>query len=166
MTGVQTCALPISDKRRRVARETLEIYVPIAMRLGLNTLRLELEELGFSALYPMRHRILLEQVRKARGHRKEVIDKIRNALRRRLRQEKIPAQVIGREKHLYSIYQKMKRNDLSFHDVYDVYAFRIIVDDVNTCYRVIGTVHNLYKPVPGKFKDYIAIPKKIGRAHV
>lgn len=150
------------DKRRRIARETLEIYVPIAQRLGLNNIRLELEELGFSALYPMRHRILTEQVRKARGHRKEVIDKIRNALRRRLRQEKIPAQIVGREKHLYGIYQKMKHNGLSFNEVYDVYAFRIIVDSVNTCYRAVGTVHNLYKPVPGKFKDYIAIPKANG----
>ncbi len=150
------------DKRRRIARETLEIYVPIAQRLGLNNMRLELEELGFSALYPMRHRILSEQVRKARGHRKEIIDKIRNALRRRLRQEKIPAQIIGREKHLYGIYQKMRMNGLSFNEVYDVYAFRIIVDSVNTCYRVVGTVHNLYKPVPGKFKDYIAIPKANG----
>ena len=150
------------DKRRRIARETLEIYVPIAQRLGLNAVRLELEELGFSALYPMRHRILAEQVRKARGHRKEIIDKIRNALRRRLRQEKIPAQIIGREKHLYGIYQKMRANGLSFNEVYDVYAFRIIVDSVNTCYRVVGTVHNLYKPVPGKFKDYIAIPKANG----
>ncbi|OGT63946.1 MAG: bifunctional GTP diphosphokinase/guanosine-3',5'-bis(diphosphate) 3'-diphosphatase [Gammaproteobacteria bacterium RIFCSPLOWO2_02_FULL_47_50] len=150
------------DKRRRIARETLEIYVPIAQRLGLNNIRLELEELGFSALYPMRHRILTEQVRKARGHRKEIINKIRNALRRRLRQEKIPAQIIGREKHLYGIYQKMKNNGLSFNEVYDVYAFRIIVDSVNTCYRVVGTVHNLYKPVPGKFKDYIAIPKANG----
>ena len=154
-------ALP-PEKRRRIARETLEIYVPIAQRLGLNNIRLELEELGFSALYPMRHRILTEQVRKARGHRKEIIDKIRNALRRRLRQEKIPAQIIGREKHLYGIYKKMKNNGLSFNEVYDVYAFRIIVDTVNTCYRVVGTVHNLYKPVPGKFKDYIAIPKTNG----
>ncbi|MBI4005441.1 MAG: RelA/SpoT family protein [Gammaproteobacteria bacterium] len=150
------------DKRRRIARETLEIYVPIAQRLGLNSIRLELEELGFSSLYPMRHRIMTEQVIKARGHRKEIIDKIRNALRRRLRQEKIPAQIIGREKHLYGIYQKMRNNGLSFNEVYDVYAFRIIVDTVNICYRVVGTVHNLYKPVPGKFKDYIAIPKSNG----
>ena len=150
------------EKRRRIARETLEIYVPIAQRLGLNNIRLELEDLGFQTLYPMRYRILAEQIRKARGHRKEIIDKIRNALRRRLRQEKIPAQIIGREKHLYGIYQKMKQNGLSFNEVYDVYAFRIIVDTVNTCYRVVGTVHNLYKPVPGKFKDYIAIPKANG----
>ncbi len=154
-------ALP-ADKRRRIARETLEIYAPIAQRLGLNKLRLELEELGFQALYPLRYRILSEQVRKARGNRKEIVNKIRAALRRRLRQEKIPAQIFGREKHLYGIYQKMRGKGLSFSEVYDVYAFRIIVEAVDTCYRVLGTVHNLYKPVPGKFKDYIAIPKSNG----
>ncbi len=154
-------ALP-TEKRRRIARETLEIYAPIAQRLGINSIRLELEGLGFKVLYPMRHRVLSEQVAKARGHRKEIVSKIRNALKRRLRQEKIPAQVIGREKHLYGIYQKMHSKSLSFAEVYDVYAFRIIVDHVDTCYRTIGTVHNLYKPVPGKFKDYIAIPKLNG----
>jgi len=154
-------ALP-PEKRRRIARETLEVYAPIAQRLGINSIRLELEELGFAALYPMRYRILAEQVRKARGHRKEIINKIRNALKRRLRQEKIPAQVIGREKHLYGIYQKMRSKGLPFNEVHDVYAFRIVVDTVDTCYRTIGTVHNLYKPVPGKFKDYIAIPKSNG----
>jgi GTP diphosphokinase / guanosine-3',5'-bis(diphosphate) 3'-diphosphatase len=147
------------EQRRRIARETLEIYAPIAQRLGINNIRLELEELGFAALYPMRYRILETQVIKKRGHRKEIINKIRNALRRRLRQEKTRAQIIGREKHLYGIYQKMLKNKLSFNEVYDVYAFRIIVDNVDTCYRVLGTVHNLYKPVPLKFKDYIAIPK-------
>ncbi len=150
------------DKRRRIARETLEIYAPIAQRLGINNIRLELEELGFMTLYPMRHRILEKQVIKARGHRKEVVNKIRTALKRRMRQEKVHARIIGREKHLYGIYQKMKRNNLSFNEVYDVYAYRLIVDDVETCYRVLGTVHNLYKPVPGRFKDYIAIPKANG----
>jgi len=150
------------EKRRRIARETLEIYAPIAQRLGINRIRLELEALGFSALYPMRHRILNAQLIKARGHRKEIINKIRNAFKRRLRQEKLPAQVLGREKHLYGIYQKMLTKELSFDEVYDVYAFRIIVEDVDMCYRAVGTVHNLYKPVPGKFKDYIAIPKSNG----
>ena len=149
-------------KRRRIARETLEIYAPIAQRLGINSIRLELEELGFAALYPMRYRILNEQIIKARGHRKEIIDKIRNSIKRRLRQEKIPAKVTGREKHLYGIYRKMLEKDLSFSEVYDVYAFRIIVDEVDTCYRVVGTMHNLYRPVPGKFKDYVAIPKSNG----
>ena len=154
-------ALPPA-KRCRIARETLDIYAPIAQRLGINSIRLELEELGFAALYPMRHRILNEQVRKARGHRKEVVDKIRTALKRRLRQEKIHAQIVGREKHLYGIYQKMRSKGLSFDEVYDMFAFRITVDSVDDCYRVVGTVHNLYKPVPGKFKDYIAIPKSNG----
>jgi len=150
------------EKRMRISRETLDIYVPIAQRLGLNSIRLELEELGFSTMYPMRHRILTEQVRKVRGNRKEVITKIRNALRRRMRQEKLPVDIQGREKHLYGIYEKMRRNKLTFNEVYDVYAFRILVEDVDNCYRALGVVHNLYKPVPGKFKDYIAIPKTNG----
>ena len=151
-----------SGKRVRIAKETLEIYAPIALRLGINSIRLELEELGFATLYPLRYRILDEQINKARGHRKEVISKIRTALKRKMRQEKIPGQIFGREKHLHGIYKKMRDQNLSFSDVYDVYAFRIIVDDVDTCYRTVGTIHNLYKPVPGKFKDYIAIPKTNG----
>lgn len=150
------------EKRRRIARETLEVYAPIALRLGVNTIRLELEELGFATLYPMRYRILSEQINRARGNRKEVISKIRTSLKRRMRQEKIPGQIVGREKHLYGIYQKMREQHLSFSEVYDVYAFRIIVDQFDTCYRTVGTIHNLYKPVPGKFKDYIAIPKANG----
>jgi len=160
--NMRTLGALAAEKRRRIARETLEIYAPIAQRLGINSIRLELEELGFAALYPMRYRVLTEQVRKARGHRKEIVNKIRSALKRRLRQEKIPALIIGREKHLYGIYQKMRSKGLSFAEVYDVYAFRIMVDNVDTCYRAVGTVHNLYKPVPGKFKDYIAIPKSNG----
>jgi len=150
------------EKRRRIARETLDVYSPIALRLGLNSIRLELEELGFQAMYPMRYRILNEQINNARGHRKEIITKIRTALKRRMRQEKIPGQILGREKHLYGIYVKMREQHLSFSDIFDVYAFRLIVDTVDTCYRTLGTVHNLYKPVPGKFKDYIAIPKTNG----
>ena len=151
-----------SEKRKRIAKETLEVYAPIALRLGINSIRLELEELGFATLYPLRYRILNEQINKARGNRKEIITKIRTALKRRMRQEKIPGQIFGREKHLHGIYKKMRDQNLSFSDVYDVYAFRIIVDNVDTCYRTVGTVHNLYKPVPGKFKDYIAIPKTNG----
>ena len=150
------------DKRRRIARETLDIYAPIAQRLGMNSIRLELEDLGFQALYPMRHRILRQAVKKARGNRKEIVSKIEEAMAERLRQEGLPAEVIGREKHLYSIYQKMRDKGLSFNEVMDVFAVRIIVDTVDQCYRVLGAVHNLYKPVPGKFKDYIAIPKSNG----
>src|SRR5512143_3469959 len=150
------------DKRRRIARETLETYVPIATRLGLNRLRIELTELGFAAYYPMRFRVLNDAVKKARGNRKEVVQKIQNAIQERLRQEELPGQVYGREKHLYSIYKKMVTKHLPFTEVMDVYAFRIVVDSVDSCYRVLGAVHNLYKPVPGKFKDYIAIPKANG----
>ncbi len=160
--NMRTLGALSTAKRRRIARETLEIYAPIAQRLGINAIRLELEELGFAALYPMRYRILTEQIVKARGHRKEVVNKIRNSLKRRMRQEKMPAQIAGREKHLYGIYQKMRQKGLPFADVYDVYAFRIIVDSADACYRALGIMHNLYKPVPGKFKDYIAIPKSNG----
>ncbi|HKJ22524.1 MAG TPA: RelA/SpoT family protein, partial [Gammaproteobacteria bacterium] len=154
-------AMP-ENKRRRIARETLDIYAPIANRLGMNTLRIELQELGLCALYPMRYRALSEAVRKARGNRKEIITKIRNTITNRMEQEGLNGRVQGREKHLYSLYQKMRTKHLPFSEVFDVYAFRIIVDSVDACYRALGLVHNLYKPVPGKFKDYIAIPKTNG----
>ncbi|MDX1253190.1 MAG: bifunctional GTP diphosphokinase/guanosine-3',5'-bis pyrophosphate 3'-pyrophosphohydrolase [Gammaproteobacteria bacterium] len=160
--NMRTLGVMAPEKRRRIARETLDVYVPIANRLGLHVLRLELEDLGFAALYPMRYRILSEAVRKARGNRKEVLNKIGAAIEERLQQEGLPGRVAGREKHLYSIYQKMLNKHLSFLEVFDVYAFRIIVDKADTCYRVLGVAHSLYKPVPGKFKDYIAIPKSNG----
>ncbi|MCG3146533.1 MAG: Bifunctional (p)ppGpp synthase/hydrolase SpoT [Gammaproteobacteria bacterium] len=160
--NMRTLSALAPRKRRAIARETLEIYAPIAQRLGMNQIRLELEELGFKSLHPMRYRVLAREVKRVRGHRKEIVDKIRTAIKRRLRQEKIAADVIGREKHLYSIYKKMQQKHLPFSEVYDVYAFRLLVDNVDNCYRVLGTVHNLYKPVPGKFKDYIAIPKSNG----
>jgi len=160
--NMRTLGIMRPDKRRRIARETLDIYAPIANRLGINNLRLELEDLGFQAMYPNRYRILDEAVKKARGNRKEIIETIGQALQERLNQEDLHGRVEGREKHLYSIYRKMRDKHLSFHEVFDVYAFRIIVDRVDTCYRVLGTVHNLYKPIPGHFKDYIAIPKSNG----
>jgi len=150
------------EKRRAIARETLEIYAPIASRLGINHLRHQLEDLGFAALHPLRYRVLAAEVKKARGHRKEVVQKIELALKRRLRQEGLQGEVVGREKHLYSVYRKMRAKGSSFAEVLDVYAFRIITDTVDSCYRVLGAVHNLYKPVPGRFKDYIAIPKANG----
>lgn len=149
-------------KRRRIARETLDIYAPIAQRLGINGIRLELEELGFAALYPMRYRVIKKEVQRIRGNRKEVVSKISNRLKRSLREERLVAHVLGREKHLYSIYCKMQEKRLPFSEVHDVYAFRIVVDSVDTCYRALGVIHGLYKPVPGKFKDYIAIPKANG----
>ncbi len=154
-------ALPL-EKRRLIARETLDIYAPIANRLGINSVRLELEDLGFAALYPRRHSVILKEVKKVRGNRKELVDQILNTIERRLRLEKLSGEVHGREKHLYSIFKKMRTKKLSFTEVLDVYAFRLVVDSVDTAYRVLGVVHNLFKPVPGKFKDYIAIPKANG----
>lgn len=151
-----------AEKRRRIARETLEIYAPIAERLGLNSIRIELEDLGFKALYPLRYRVLASEVKKARGHRKQVIRKIETAIKRRLRQEGLVGKVAGREKHLYSLYKKMVGKGLSFSEVTDVYAFRIIVDSADSSYRVLGAIHGLYKPVPGRFKDYVALPKANG----
>ncbi|MFP5506857.1 MAG: bifunctional GTP diphosphokinase/guanosine-3',5'-bis pyrophosphate 3'-pyrophosphohydrolase [Gammaproteobacteria bacterium] len=160
--NMRTLGVMKPDKRRRIARETLDIYAPIANRLGMNTLRLELEDLGFHAYYPMRARILAEAVKRARGNRKEILSKIEAAIKQRLEHDGIAARVLSREKHLLSLYQKMRGKRLSFHDVFDVYAFRVVVENVDTCYRVLGVVHSLYKPVPGRFKDYIAIPKANG----
>jgi len=151
-----------AEKSRRIARETLDIYAPIAERLGLNSIRLELEDLGFKALHPNRYRVLATEVKKSRGHRKQVIRKIETAIKRRLRQEEMNGKVVGREKHLYSLYRKMLEKSVSFSDVMDMHAFRILVDTPDTCYRVLGAVHGLYKPVPGRFKDYIALPKANG----
>jgi (p)ppGpp synthetase, RelA/SpoT family len=160
--NMRTLGFMPPERRRRIARETLEIYAPIAHRLGMNAMRVELEDLGFAALYPMRYRILHEKVRKARGNRKEIVRKIESAIKARLSEEGLPGTVIGREKHLYSLYRKMRDKHLLFSEVMDVYAFRIVVDTVDTSYRVLGVMHNLYKPVPGRFKDYIAIPKANG----
>ena len=150
------------EKRQRIAQETLEIYAPIAQRLGMNNMRIEFEDLGFTALHPMRARRIHAAVRKARGNRKELVTQIQRKIETRLREEHIPARVLGREKHLYSIYQKMRAKGRSFSEIMDVFAFRIVVDSVDSCYRVLGAMHSLYKPVPGHFKDYIAIPKANG----
>lgn len=160
--NMRTIGVMSRKKQRQISKETLEIYAPIANRLGMNMIRIELQDLGFQHLYPMRYRIIEETVRKTRGNRKEIVQKTETALRERFSQEGLSAQVIGREKHPYSIYQKMLKKHLSFTEVFDVYGFRIVVDTVDTCYRALGVVHNLYKPVPGRFKDYIAIPKANG----
>ncbi len=150
------------EKRRRIARETLDMYAPIANRLGMNSLRIELEELGFAALHPMRARRIAAAVRKFRGNRRELVDTIRTAIEHALAEEGIQARVLGREKHLYGIYQKMRSQRKPFSNIMDVLAFRVVVDSVDTCYRSLGIVHSLYKPVAGRFKDYIAIPKANG----
>ena len=150
------------DKRRRIARETLEIHAPIANRLGIHSIKNELEELGLEALYPMRTRVLRESVRRARGNRHEIIQSIQEEISGRLADAGIDASVTGREKNMFSIYNKMVKKELQFHEVMDIYAFRVIVKDIDTCYRVLGQMHILYKPRPGRFKDYIAIPKANG----
>src|SRR5512134_2918994 len=150
------------DKRRRIARETLEIYAPIAHRLGLNNLFRELEELSFQHLHPMRYRVLQRAVLSARGNRREILGKILQAVRKALADGKLRAEVYGREKTMYGIYRKMAEKNLSFSEVLDIYGFRIVVDKVSECYLALGALHGLFKPVPGKFKDYIAIPKVNG----
>lgn len=150
------------DKRRRIALETLEIYSPIAHRLGIHDIKNELEDLGFQAMYPMRHRALKSAVKQARGNRKEIIENIREELGTRLEGYNIEATVVGREKHLYSIYRKMKNKEKMFNEVMDIYAFRIVVNSVDDCYRSLGAMHGLYKPIETRFKDYIAIPRTNG----
>jgi GTP pyrophosphokinase/guanosine-3',5'-bis(diphosphate) 3'-pyrophosphohydrolase len=160
--NMRTMGVMTPEKRRRISRETLDIYAPIAQRLGIHAIRIELEELAFSHLYPKRWHTLNEAVKAARGHRKEAVQKIEQALLDRLHQEGFEAQVSGREKHVYSIYSKMQKKGMAFSSILDLHAFRVIVADVDTCYRVLGIIHSLYRPIPGRFKDYIAIPKSNG----
>ncbi len=150
------------DKRRRIAKETIDIYAPIANRLGMHNIRVEFEELSFFMLYPMRAPLIEAAVKNSSGHRKELVTQVQAALNACLSREGLPGRVIGREKHLFSIYEKMRQKRKSFREITDVFAFRIITDQVDTCYRILGAVHSLYKPVPGRFKDYIAIPKVNG----
>ena len=154
-------AMP-APKRRRIANETLEIYAPIAHRLGMSAMRMELEDLGFQALYPMRYKVLARHLKRSRTHQKEMVSKITDGLTQALERDHIKGTVEGREKHLYSVYRKMHAKRLPLMEVLDVYAYRITVERTDDCYRALGVVHNLYKPVPGKFKDYIAIPKANG----
>ncbi|WP_079203877.1 bifunctional GTP diphosphokinase/guanosine-3',5'-bis pyrophosphate 3'-pyrophosphohydrolase [Pseudomonas sp. CC6-YY-74] len=160
--NMRTLEVLSGEKRRRIAKETLEIYAPIANRLGMHSMRIEFEDLGFKAMHPMRSERIRAAVRRARGNRKEIVNKIEESLTHCLTREGLEGEVLGREKHIYGIYQKMRGKRKAFNEIMDVYAFRIVVDKVDTCYRVLGAVHNLYKPLPGRFKDYIAIPKANG----
>jgi RelA/SpoT family (p)ppGpp synthetase len=160
--NMRTLAAVAPAKRRRVAQETMDIYAPIANRLGLNALFHELQDLAFSHLNPLRYRVLVKATRAARGNRREVVGKIEVAVKARLAEAGVAATVTGREKHIYSIYRKMIEKHLSFSEVHDMYGFRVVVKDNPTCYVALGALHGLYKPVPGKFKDYIAIPKANG----
>ncbi len=150
------------EKQERIARETLDIYAPIANRLGLISIYYELEDLGFHYLHPTRFRVLEKALKKARGNRRDAVGKIQDAIQKRLADFKVEAQVTGREKHISSIYKKMQEKNISFSEVFDIYGFRIIVPDVASCYLAMGALHTFYKPIPGKFKDYIAIPKANG----
>ncbi len=149
-------------RRRAIARETLEIYAPIAERLGLYNMKLELEDLGFKALYPRRYAVLERTLKRARGNQKEFLKKIEQQLQAALLKSDIQGEVETREKHLYSIYKKMHRKRSLLNEIVDVYGIRIIVDRPDTCYRALGVVHSVFKPMPGRFKDYIAIPRVNG----
>jgi RelA/SpoT family (p)ppGpp synthetase len=151
-----------APRRRQIARETLDIYAPVAERLGLYKIKLELEDLGFRALYPQRYRVIERALRRARGNQKEFLGKIQDQLEQAMKKAEIPGKVESREKHLYSIYKKMRRKRSMLAQVVDVYGLRILVDSVDTCYRVLGVVHATYRPMPGRFKDYIAIPRVNG----
>ncbi|MDT8364104.1 MAG: bifunctional (p)ppGpp synthetase/guanosine-3',5'-bis(diphosphate) 3'-pyrophosphohydrolase [Nitrosomonas sp.] len=160
--NMRTLEVMRPEKQQRIAQETMEIYAPIAHRLGLENIHQELQELSFRFSYPNRYHVLYKATRAARGNRREVVGKILEAIRQRLEGEGVAAVVSGREKHLYSIYKKMVEKQLSFSDVLDIYGFRVLVKRVSDCYIALGVLHGLYKPIPGKFKDYIAIPKANG----
>jgi guanosine-3',5'-bis(diphosphate) 3'-pyrophosphohydrolase len=160
--NMQTLDAMRPEKQKRIARETLDIYAPIANRLGLNGLFRELQDLSFQYSHPVRYRVLQRAVKQARGNRREVVSKILDGIREALPKSGIEADVIGREKHLYGIYRKMREKHLSFSQVLDIYGFRVVVKDRPTCYLALGALHGLFQPVPGKFKDYIAIPKANG----
>ncbi len=162
MHNMRTIDAMSVQRRRAIARETLEIYAPIAERLGLYNMKLELEDLGFKALYPRRYLVLERALKKARGNQKEFLKKIEQQLNAALVKNEIAAKVETREKHLYSIYKKMRRKRAILNEIVDVYGIRIIVDKSDTCYRALGIVHSVFKPMPGRFKDYIAIPRVNG----
>jgi len=160
--NMRTLSAMPPEKRRLVARETLDIYAPIANRLGIHSIKLELEELGFRTLYPQRYRVIERELKRARGNQREFLPKIVKAVRKALGDAKVNGRVEAREKHLYSVYVKMRRKHLSLSQVVDMFGIRIIVGSVDECYRALGLVHGLYRPTPGRFKDYIAIPRVNG----
>ena len=150
------------EKKKRIAKETLEIYAPIAHRIGMNNVYRELEDRSFKVLYPTRYRELRTALKKNRGSQKRLLNKIKRTLEKKLVDQGIPSYVEGREKHIYSVYRKMKENNRSFEEIMDVCAFKVIVDNADNCYKALGVVHNIFKPIEGRFKDYISIPKSNG----
>ena len=157
--NMQTLGAMPTNKKKRIARETLDIYAPIANRLGINRLKVQLEDLGFKHLHPFRYRVLAAALKKSQGSQKQIVKKIIEEFGTAMADEGVEGGVVGRQKHLYSIYNKMATKKRQLSDVVDVYGFRIICPDVGSCYQVVGIVHGLYKPMPGRFKDYIAIPR-------
>jgi guanosine-3',5'-bis(diphosphate) 3'-pyrophosphohydrolase len=161
--NMRTLGVLAPQKKKRIATETLEIYAPIAKRLGMHDIALELEDLGFLGRYPVRYRVIKEAIGQVQGRHKQVLNEIKNTFQQKMIQANVPfSTIMGREKHIYSIYRKMKGKRLPFSDLTDVYGFRILVDQVDQCYRALGVVHGAYKPVPARFKDYIALPKPNG----
>ena len=160
--NMRTMEAMTADKRTRIARETLDIYAPIAHRLGLNQTYRELQELSFQHLRPWRHSALSKAVQKARGYRRDIVDRIQRDVEKGFAHNKLKVQVFGREKTLFSIYRKMREKHLTFAQVNDIFGFRIVVGTLPECYLALGVLHQLYKPLPGRFKDYIAIPKANG----
>jgi len=160
--NMRTMQAMAPDKRMRIARETLEIFAPIAHRLGLNQMYRELQELCFELLHPWRHAALAKAVKRARGHRRDIVDRVQKEVEKSFTRHKIKVQVSGREKTIYSIYRKMREKHAGFAQVSDIFGFRIVVPSLTDCYVALGVLHQLYKPVPGRFKDYIAIPKANG----
>lgn len=160
--NMRTIGVMRPEKRRRIARETLEIYAPIANRLGINSIRLELEDLGFKSMYPKRYKVIEAALKRARGNQRHVIRKIVADARKAMEAAGVEAEVDGRAKHIYSIYRKMLKKGVPLANIVDVYGCRVVVKDVDLCYRTLGVVHGLYRPMPGRFKDFIAIPRVNG----
>ncbi len=160
--NLTTISVLEKNKARMIARETLEIYAPLALRLGIHNLTKELENLSFETYFPMRYKILTKSIDKARGNRKLLMQKIQDEVTKKLNSEDIKSQTKAREKHSYGIYKKMKSKELRFSQINDVFGVRILTESVDFCYRALGCIHNLYTPIPGRFKDYIAIPKSNG----
>tara|TARA_B100000029_G_scaffold120931_2_gene114282 strand:+ start:5593 stop:7752 length:2160 start_codon:yes stop_codon:yes gene_type:complete len=160
--NLETISVLKIQQQKKIAKETLEIYAPIALRLGIHNMTIQMEDLAFKSLYPIRFKILQNFINEAQGNRKELMKKIKKVIEEKLTDEGLNAEVLAREKHVYGIYKKMKQKELKFSQIHDIFGVRIITSNVDDCYRVLGVIHNSYTPIPGRFKDYIAIPKSNG----
>ncbi|NDY91533.1 RelA/SpoT family protein [Ideonella livida] len=160
--NMRTMGAMAAHKRARIARETLDIYAPIAHRLGLNQLYRELQELAFSYVHPWRHAVLHKAITRARGYRRDIVERVRSDVDKAFGEARVKVEVSGREKTVFSIYRKMREKHAGFAQVTDIYGFRVVVQSWQECYLALGVLHQLYHPMPGRFKDYIAIPKPNG----